>query len=153
MAGRNPVGSPLGAEGIAATAGRTKSEDYRLMEQVVEPSNMRRAYKRVLKNRGAAGVDRLTVEKLKDWLVIHWSSVKAALLNDRYLPRAVRRVDIPKPDGGIRTLGVPTVLDRLIQQALHQVLHPTRSWATQADAGRAIWRFTAPDPGLAWGAR
>ncbi|MQT98627.1 group II intron reverse transcriptase/maturase, partial [Pseudomonas helleri] len=97
MAGRNPERSPQGAEGVAATAGRTKSEDYRLMEQVVEPSNMRRAYKRVLKNRGAPGVDRLTVEELKDWLMVHWPSVKAALLEDRYLPRAVRRVDIPKP--------------------------------------------------------
>ncbi|WP_162985268.1 group II intron reverse transcriptase/maturase, partial [Pseudomonas aeruginosa] len=94
------------------------------MEQVVEPSNMRRAYKRVLKNRGAPGVDRLTVEELKDWLLVHWPSVKAALLEDRYLPRAVRRVDIPKPNGGVRTLGVPTVVDRLIQQALHQVLQP-----------------------------
>ncbi|MQU61492.1 group II intron reverse transcriptase/maturase, partial [Pseudomonas helleri] len=94
------------------------------MEQVVEPSNMRRAYKRVLKNRGAPGVDRLTVEELKDWLMVHWPSVKAALLEDRYLPRAVRRVDIPKPNGGVRTLGVPTVVDRLIQQALHQVLQP-----------------------------
>lgn len=94
------------------------------MEQVVEPSNMRRAYKRVLKNRGAAGVDRLTVEELKDWLLVHWSSVKTALLEDQYLPRAVRRVDIPKPNGGVRTLGVPTVVDRLIQQALHQVLQP-----------------------------
>ena len=94
------------------------------MEQVVEPSNMRRAYKRVLKNRGAAGVDRLTVEELKDWLLVHWSSVKTALLEGRYLPRAVRRVDIPKSNGGVRTLGVPTVVDRLIQQALHQVLQP-----------------------------
>ena len=124
MAGRNPERSPQGAEGVAATAGRTKSEDYRLMEQVVEPSNMRRAYKRVLKNRGAPGVDRLTVEELKDWLMVHWPSVKAALLEDRYLPRAVRRVDIPKPNGGVRTLGVPTVVDRLVQQALHQVLQP-----------------------------
>ncbi|MHC8361280.1 hypothetical protein ACYZUA_13415 [Pseudomonas sp. LS2P72] len=80
------------------------------MEEVVEPSNMRRAYKRVLKNRGAAGVDRLTVEELKDWLLVHWSSVKTALLEDQYLPRAVRRVDIPKPNGGVRTLGVPTVV-------------------------------------------
>ena len=94
------------------------------MEQVVEPSNMRRAYKRVLKNRGAAGVDRLAVEELKDWLLVHWSSVKTALLEGRYLPRAVRRVDIPKSNGGVRTLGVPTVVDRLIQQALHQVLQP-----------------------------
>ena len=62
--------------------------------------------------------------EFKDWLKVHWLSVKRALLEGRYLPRPVRRVDIPKPSGGIRTLGVPTVVDRLIQQALHQVLQP-----------------------------
>ncbi len=142
MAGRNPERSPQGAEGVAVTAGRTKSGGYRLMERVVEPSNMRRAYKRVLKNRGAAGVDRLTVEELKDWLLVHWSSVKAALLEGRYLPRAVRRVEIPKPNGGVRTLGVPTVADRLIQQALHQVLHrssnPRSPMAATASVRREV---------------
>jgi RNA-directed DNA polymerase len=64
------------------------------------------------------------VAEFKDWLKMHWPSVKRALLEGRYLPRAVRRVDIPKPSGGVRTLGVPTVVDRLIQQALHQVLQP-----------------------------
>ncbi|MEX3582419.1 MAG: group II intron reverse transcriptase/maturase [Burkholderia sp.] len=62
--------------------------------------------------------------RFKDWLKMHWPSVKAALLNGRYMPAAVRAVDIPKPAGGVRTLGIPTVLDRLIQQALHQVLQP-----------------------------
>jgi group II intron reverse transcriptase/maturase len=94
------------------------------MEQVVERSNMRRAYERVVKNRGAPGVDRLRTEELKDWLLKHWPSVKRALLEGSYIPSAVRRVDIPKPNGGMRTLGVPTVVDRLIQQALHQVLQP-----------------------------
>ena len=94
------------------------------MERVVERSNMRLAYQRVVENKGAAGVDDLGVSELKDWLVVHWPSVKQALLEGRYLPQPVRRVDIPKPSGGIRTLGVPTVVDRLIQQALHQVLQP-----------------------------
>jgi RNA-directed DNA polymerase len=94
------------------------------MEQVVERSNMWLAYQRVVANKGAAGVDALAVTELKDWLKVHWPSVKKALLGGSYLPQPVRRVDIPKPDGGVRTLGVPTVVDRLIQQALHQVLSP-----------------------------
>jgi RNA-directed DNA polymerase len=94
------------------------------MERVVERSNMRLAYQRVVENKGAAGVDEMPVSELKDWLAVHWPSVKKALLEGRYLPRPVRRVDIPKPMGGVRTLGVPTVVDRLLQQALHQVLQP-----------------------------
>ena len=94
------------------------------MEQVVERSNLQLAYQRVVKNKGAPGVDDVGVTEFKDWLKMHWPSMKAALLEGRYLPRPVRRVDIPKPAGGVRTLGVPTVVDRLIQQALHQVLQP-----------------------------
>jgi RNA-directed DNA polymerase len=123
-AGRQPSTHRCGAELGTATFGRTKSEDHLLMEQVVERSNLRLAYQRVVENKGAAGVDGLSVCEFKGWLKMHWPSVKQALLEDRYLPRAVRRVDIPKPSGGVRTLGVPTVVDRLIQQALHQVLQP-----------------------------
>jgi len=94
------------------------------MEEVVERSNLKLAYQRVVENKGAPGVDGVPVTEFKDWLKIHWPSVKTALLEGRYLPRPVRRVDIPKPSGGMRTLGVPTVVDRLIQQALHQVLQP-----------------------------
>jgi RNA-directed DNA polymerase len=122
-AGRKSAERRPGAEVCTATSGRTKSED-RLMEQVVERSNLWLAYQRVVQNKGAPGVDDLTVAEFKDWLKVHWPSVKEALLAGRYLPQAVRRVDIPKPLGGVRTLGVPTVLDRLIQQALHQVLQP-----------------------------
>jgi RNA-directed DNA polymerase len=122
-AGRKSATRCLGAEICAVTSGRTKSEDH-LMEQVVERSNLRLAYQRVVQNKGAPGVDDLRVSEFKGWLKVHWPSVKQALLEGRYLPRSVRRVDIPKPSGGIRTLGVPTVLDRLIQQALHQVLQP-----------------------------
>ncbi len=112
----------IGAEVGAATSEQTKSEDHLLMERVVERSNMRLAYQRVVENKGAPGIDQMAVAELKDWLVVHWPSVKRALLEGRYLPQAVRRVDIPKPSGGMRTLGVPTVVDRLIQQALHQAL-------------------------------
>ena len=122
---RNSGTAPLGAEVCAATSGRTKSENHALMERVVERSNIRLAYQRVVENKGAAGVDEMPVSELKDWLTVHWPSVKKALLEGRYVPQPVRRVDIPKPNGGgVRTLGVPTVVDRLIQQALHQVLQP-----------------------------
>lgn len=94
------------------------------MEQVVERSNVWSAYQRVVRNKGAPGVDDLTVSEFKDWLKMHWPSVKEALLAGRYMPQPVRQVEIPKPAGGVRTLGVPTVLDRLIQQALQQVLQP-----------------------------
>lgn len=94
------------------------------MERVVDLSNMRLAYLRVVENKGAPGVDDVRVTELRDWLKVHWPSVKTALLEGRYLPQPVRGVDIAKPTGGVRTLGVPTVVDRLIQQALHQVLQP-----------------------------
>lgn len=124
--GRNPTEAGGGAEPSTATAGRTKAEVTTevLMEQVVERGNMRLAYERVLRNKGAPGPDGLRVQDLKAWLQAHWPTVKAALLVGGYMPREVRAVDIPKPDGGVRTLGVPSVVDRLIQQALLQVLQP-----------------------------
>lgn len=113
-----------GAEVGTVADGQTKAEGQRRMEAVVERSNLWRAYERVMRNKGAAGVDVLTVHEFKAWLQQHWPSVKAALLAGNYLPAAIRKVDIPKPNGGVRTLGIPTVLDRLIQQALLQVLQP-----------------------------
>jgi RNA-directed DNA polymerase len=123
-AGRKPRTKRGGAELGTATSGRTKSEGHTLMEEVVERSNLAQAYQRVVKNKGAPGVDDVSVPEFKDWLKMHWPNVKIALLEGRYLPRPVRRVDIPKPSGGTRMLGVPTLADRLIQQALHQVLQP-----------------------------
>jgi len=123
--GRNPTEEGDGAESCTATAGRTKAERAtQLMEQVVERGNMWKAYERVVRNKGAPGADGMRVGDLKAWLQANWLSVRAALLAGRYVPREVRAVDIPKPSGGVRTLGVPTVVDRLIQQALHQVLRP-----------------------------
>ncbi len=122
--GRKLTEGVRGAETCTATCGQTKSEGDALMERVVERENMGQAYRRVLRNQGAAGVDGMTAEELGSWLKQHWPRVREALLDGRYVPQAVRRVDIPKPDGGVRTLGVPTVVDRLIQQALHQVLQP-----------------------------
>ena len=94
------------------------------MEAVVARENLLKAYAQVMGNKGAAGVDQMTVEQLKPYLQKHWAQIKAELLNGRYQPQAVRCVEIPKPQGGMRQLGIPTVVDRLIQQALHQVLSP-----------------------------
>lgn len=95
-----------------------------LMEAVVEGSNMRKAYARVMRNRGAAGVDNMSVAELGPHLRAHWSGIKKDLLAGCYEPQPVLGVEIPKPVGGMRQLGIPTVLDRLVQQALHQVLCP-----------------------------
>lgn len=99
-------------------------ESMLLMECVVERSNMQAAYKQVKRNKGAPGVDGMTVEALGDFLRVHWPQIKERLLEGSYEPVPVRRAEIPKDNGGIRPLGIPTVLDRLIQQALHQVLSP-----------------------------
>ena len=96
-----------------------------LMEAVVERENLKRAYARVMRNKGAAGIDAMPVAELGTHLKVHWPHIKEELLAGRYQPQAVREVSIPKPNGrGERTLGIPTVTDRLIQQALHQVLSP-----------------------------
>jgi len=95
-----------------------------LMSAVLERDNMMRAYERVLRNKGAAGVDGMMVGDLKAHLKGHWPEIRELLQDGRYTPLAVRKVEIPKPGGGMRMLGVPTVQDRLIQQALLQVLSP-----------------------------
>ena len=122
--GRISPTTELGAEVGTAADGQTKAEGPRLMGAVVERNNLWQAYERVLRNKGAAGVDGLTVFEFKAWLQQHWPSVKAALLAGDYLPAAIRKVEMPKPTGGVRILGIPTVLDRLIQQALLQVIQP-----------------------------
>lgn len=95
-----------------------------LMEQLVSRENMTKAYKRVVSNKGSSGIDEMEVEDLKGYLKEHWSTIKMELLSGNYYPRGIRQVEIPKPDGGVRKLGIPTVLDRLIQQSLHQILDP-----------------------------
>jgi len=95
-----------------------------LMEKVISRGNMMSAYSRVMSNKGAAGVDKMPVTVLKDYLQTEWPRIKEELLAGKYYPQPVRKVEIPKPGGGTRMLGIPTVLDRLIQQAMHQVLSP-----------------------------
>lgn len=98
--------------------------ERRLMGRVVARENMTAAYWRVVNNKGSAGVDGMTVDELRDYLQQYWETIKCSLLNGTYRPNSVRAVFIEKPGGGMRQLGIPTVVDRLIQQALHQELSP-----------------------------
>src|SRR5579863_693528 len=98
----------------------------RLMEEVCERENLKEALRRVKANQGNAGVDRMTIGGIADYLKQHWPAIREQLLSGTYEPQPVRRVEIPKPDGGVRKLGIPTVLDRFIQQAVMQVLQ--RRW-------------------------
>jgi len=95
-----------------------------LMEAVVAAGNMRSALRKVRSNKGSPGVDGMTVEQLGEHLMAAWPKLREDLLNGEYRPSPIRRVDIPKPDGGTRQLGIPTVVDRMVQQALLQVLEP-----------------------------
>lgn len=97
-----------------------------LMEQVLDKENLKHALQRVLKNKGAPGIDKMTVESLPAYLAANWMNIREQLKKGVYEPKAVKRVEIPKPGGGVRQLGIPCVLDRFIQQALQQVLQ--REW-------------------------
>ena len=94
----------------------------RLLEEVLERNNMLLALKRVISNKGSHGVDGMKIDELREHIKKHWHTIKAKLLEMKYNPSPVRRIEIPKPDGGVRLLGIPTVQDRLIQQAIAQVL-------------------------------
>jgi len=122
--GQYPPGAALGVEKGTATIERTKAPARSMMETIVERGNMKLAYQRVVENKGAAGIDGLRVDELKDWLRRNWPTVRVALLKGSYLPQAVRAVEIGKPNGGTRLLGIPTVVDRLIQQAMLQIIGP-----------------------------
>ena len=129
--------SALTGEAQAAGRGETESSGAtngtenpastnRLMEVVCERENLKAALQQVRANQGSPGIDGMTVVGLKDYLKEHWPAIREQLLNGTYEPKPVRRVEIPKPDGGVRKLGIPTVLDRFIQQAVMQVLQ--RRW-------------------------
>ena len=98
----------------------------RLMEEVCERENLKAALRQVKANKGSPGVDGMTVGGIKDYLKQHWPAIREQLLNGTYEPKPVRRVETPKPDGKVRKLGISTVLDRFIQQAVMQVLQ--RRW-------------------------
>src|SRR5436190_15425985 len=113
-------------EGTESSAGKRGIESpaitEQLMEEVCERENCKQALKRVKANKGSAGVDGMTVQQLPEYLKQHWPAIREQLLSGTYRPQPVRRVEIAKPDGGVRKLGIPTVLDRFIQQAVMQVL-------------------------------
>jgi len=117
-------------EGTEALMAKREAESMAisrlLMEAVCERRNCRQALARVKRNKGSAGIDGMTVEQLPAYLKQHWLTIRAQLISGTYKPQPVKRVEIPKPDGGMRKLGIPTVLDRFIQQAVMQVLQ--RSW-------------------------
>lgn len=111
-------------EALAAGQGTEHPIRGAVLEEALGRRNMHDAWKRVKKNGGSPGIDGMTVEELGDWLRTNWTDVRQQLLDGTYRPQPVRRHEIPKPGGGVRLLGIPTALDRLIQQALLQVLQP-----------------------------
>jgi len=108
----------------AARSGSAGDGARSLIDEVLRRENMAAAHARVVANGGAPGIDGMTVEALGEYCREHWPRIRQELLDGTYQPQAARRVEIPKPDGGVRTLGIPTVLDRMIQQAVLQVLQP-----------------------------
>src|SRR5690348_350290 len=122
-----PMASTEGTESLVAK-GRAESPAIgeQLMEEVCERENCKQALARVKANKGSPGVYGMTVHDLPGYLQQHWPAIREQLLSGTYKPQPVRRVEIPKPDGGVRKLGIPTVLDRFIQQAVMQVLQ--RRW-------------------------
>jgi RNA-directed DNA polymerase len=122
-----PRVSGEGTESLAAKRGtESPAMGEQLMDEVCERENCKQALARVKANKGSAGVDGMTVQRLPEHLKQYWPAIREQLLSGTYVPQPVKRVEIPKPDGGVRKLGIPTVLDRFIQQAVMQVLQ--RKW-------------------------
>ena len=122
--GRNPGEDEGGAEGCPWMGANSDPQDQRLLEMVVESCNMKLAWKRVKSNKGSEGVDGRMIEDTGLFLRSEWPKIRQSLLDGTCQPYPVRRVEISKPGGGVRKLGIPTVLDRLIQQAICQILNP-----------------------------
>jgi RNA-directed DNA polymerase len=123
--GEGGTGTAAYEEGQAATASnRERALTRNLMEKVCERENLNQAYKRVKANKGAPGIDGMTVEELYGWIKENKDGLITSLLDGSYEPQPVKRVEIPKPSGGIRELGIPTVVDRMVQQAILQVMDP-----------------------------
>jgi RNA-directed DNA polymerase len=129
-----PVVNPSGGAGSRREVPKP-ALDTPLLERVVASENMRRAWKRVKANQGAPGIDRMTLEQADAWLRTNWPTLRASLLDGSYHPLPVRQKAIPKPSGGERLLGIPVVIDRLIQQAIAQILTPI------FDPGFSRWSF------------
>ncbi len=116
---RTPTG-----EDVTQRYGKQPAFGYDLLEHILQRDNLKRAWQQVRANKGAAGVDGMTIDEFPDWAKAHWKRVVVELETGRYRPAPVKRVEIDKPDGGKRPLGIPTVIDRVIQQAIAQILTP-----------------------------
>ena len=149
--GEAPNGLSGGTESLMAKRGtESPAIDEQLMEEVCGRENCKRALARIKANKGSAGVDGMTVQQLPEFLKQHWPVIREQLLSGIYKPQPVKRVEIPKPDGGIRKLGIPTVLDRFIQQAVMQALQ--RRWDRTFSEhsygfrpGRSAWHWGADE--------
>lgn len=115
----NPTGGATSWDSIGKPALKEN-----IVEQVLLSENMRKAWKQVKANKGAAGVDGMSISEFPEFSRNHWESIRKQLMEGSYIPSPVKRVEIPKPDGGKRSLGIPTVTDRVIQQGIAQVLTP-----------------------------
>jgi len=122
--GRNPRKGTPGASSDPSQKDKPVAQDEQLIEELIERDNLNRAWKQVRRNRGSPGVDGRDMDQTQAFLEEYWETVKGHLLAGTYRPKPVKRVEIPKPGGGTRLLGVPTILDRFIQQAALQVLTP-----------------------------
>src|SRR3954470_17351088 len=121
--GEAPVHGHQGTEpSMAKPASESPACAEQLMEEVCDRGNLERAWKRVHSNKGSPGVDGMIIEDAKAYLREHWPNIRSQLLSGTYQPQSVKRVEIPKPEGGVRKLGIPYVVDKLIQQVLLQVL-------------------------------
>lgn len=117
-------GNSSGVDPVVPITDTTNPKRSRLIMQMLEKDNLNIAFKNVVINKGSAGVDGMTVKDLKPYIQTHWSRIMSDLEKGIYRPRPIKKVEIPKPDGGVRMLGIPCVIDRFIQQALHQILSP-----------------------------
>lgn len=95
-----------------------------MLEEILDIRNIQKAFKQVIANKGAGGIDGMQTDKLRDYLNAHWQTLRKDILEGNYKPQAVRKAEIPKAEGGLRMLGIPTVTDRLLQQAIAQWLSP-----------------------------
>jgi RNA-directed DNA polymerase len=119
-----PFAERRGKAAVGASGQDTPVGEERLMQRVVERGNLLAALRRVKRNGGSPGIDGMSVEALPGYLREHWPRIREGLLAGTYRPSPVKRVEIPRPGGGVRNLGIPTVLDRFVQQAVLQVLQP-----------------------------
>jgi hypothetical protein len=131
--GAAPMASVGGTESELAKRRAESPTTEQWIEEVCERENCKQALRRVKANKGSPGIDRMNVEQLSGHLKEHWPAIREQLLSGTYRPQPVKRVEIPKPDGGVRKLGIPTVLDRFIQQA---VMQGRKSWSLPIPTGK-----------------